>query len=369
MVVTQVPFCQDAVEDVLIGQGRVVTRVERGLRTAGAMALGAVGIDVGTRPIFERRAGVRHRRQPRVIRDVELACDGRIKQAELVQRAKLIIRAAGVGVQVIPVQLAGLDAEDVVGGGRVAGETILRTRIVPGLGARPAGGLDDDVLAQTVGKQVSVAVVGPPFVSEPVNRAVGAAHEQPRFQPAPHGLIQVVGREFKVFHENGSGGEGPFAVGRKSDLFALDERRAVIRHGEPPRLVRAVGPQRRVDRVSDQTVGARERRHVRERPGLREQQRQRAVEAFWHLQECRAYRPIGQAVSDAGCGVDRDVHRRGCGHDSAVVRGDGGQAVIARPDFGPGECIGAVGQRHEFGAQIEFHFADGTIRIIGVGAD
>ena len=112
----------------------------------------------------------------------------------------------------------------------------------------------------------------------------------------------------------------------------------------------------------------RERRRVHESAGLRQQQRQRAVERPGHVQECCARGPVGQAVTDVVSGVDCEVHRCRCGHDSAVVRGDGGQGVIARPDFGPGECIRAVGQRHESGAQMEFDFADAAIRIAGVGA-
>src|SRR5206468_12177188 len=50
-------------------------------------------------------------------------------------------------------------SEDIAGGGRVAGEAILRAGIIPGLRPGPARGLDNDVLAQAVGQQTGVGVV------------------------------------------------------------------------------------------------------------------------------------------------------------------------------------------------------------------
>ena len=49
------------------------------------------------------------------------------------------------------------------------------------------------------GHQVGVAVIGAPFVTRAIDRAVGVADEQARFEPAQDFRIRVIHGQFETF--------------------------------------------------------------------------------------------------------------------------------------------------------------------------
>ena len=79
------------------------------------------------------------------------------------------------------VVLAGFDAEHVAGNGSVTRETISTAGIIPGLGPCAGGGSDENVLAEAVGQQIGVAVVGSvwlgPWLIVTVNGVVSTRKE------------------------------------------------------------------------------------------------------------------------------------------------------------------------------------------------
>ena len=72
-----------------------------------------------------------------------------------------------------------------------------------------------NVLGDARSDQIRVAMVGAPFVTRAINRAVRVADEQAGFEPAQDLRVRVVHGQFKSFHEHRAGGKRPFAFGAK----------------------------------------------------------------------------------------------------------------------------------------------------------
>ncbi len=100
---------------------------------------------------------------------------------------------------------------------------------------------DGDVFIQTGGEEIRLAIIVAPLVGHTINGADRVANQQPRFEPA---LIagDFIGNELEVFDKNSASRERPFSIGRKADLFARGEGRAIIRYDEPATLRRRIGP-------------------------------------------------------------------------------------------------------------------------------
>ncbi len=191
----------------------------------------------------------------------------------MVQRTQLIVRDAARWVQEIAIELARLHAEHMTGVGCVAGETILRAGIKPGLCAGATRRENREVLVSRITQQISVALIVAPFVSESIHSAIGVANEQPRFKALTQTWIRIVRAQLEMFHEHCALRKTPFARGRERNLFVRRVRRAVVRHGQPTRFEGAVRPERRVHRVRNQRDRWREVGRVRKCAGLREHRR------------------------------------------------------------------------------------------------
>ena len=114
------------------------------------MALRAIGIEIGPHAVLERRAGPRERDHPVERREIFLL-DLLVEQSERAETEK-------VGA----VERARLDAEDESGAGRVAEEAVVSAGVGPNLPFSIAL----QVLARSVGKQVGIAPIVPPFVGD-----------------------------------------------------------------------------------------------------------------------------------------------------------------------------------------------------------
>ena len=205
--------------------------------------------------MLQRGAQIRQRGKLCVIADVRLV-DGRVEKAEAIQGAQLVVGVAGGGISQVAIELAGIDAEDVIGDGRVASQAIRRAGIIPCLGADAGGVGDEDVFVQTAGEQIGVAVVRAPFVSHAINRAVDVAHEQPCFQTAQGDVgVGFVDDEIKIFDEDRSGRKRPGVGGQKRDLFVGRDESAVVRHGQITAFHRRIRPQWRVGSVRNESAG------------------------------------------------------------------------------------------------------------------
>jgi hypothetical protein len=85
----------------------------------------------------------------------------------------------------------------------VASEAICGARVVPGLSpGRVVGIRNDDVLVKACTKQVCIAVVGAPLISNTINRSVRVTDQQPRFEPP---AAECVAAEMR-FRSDGGGG-------------------------------------------------------------------------------------------------------------------------------------------------------------------
>ena len=58
----------------------------------------------------------------------------------MVHGAELVVHDGGAGIEEVDVELSGLDAEDVVRRGVVAGEALVGARVLPGLNPRAGRG-------------------------------------------------------------------------------------------------------------------------------------------------------------------------------------------------------------------------------------
>src|SRR5262249_51201371 len=128
------------------------------------------------------------------------------------------------------VYLASFHTKDVVCLGSMAGQAISRAWVKPGLSSDPDGVGDNDRFVQAGGEQVSLAVVGTPFIGYAINCAVDVANDQTGFEPA-FVSGDLVGHQLKILHKNGAGGERPFAIGGEGDLFVRGVRSAVVGDG------------------------------------------------------------------------------------------------------------------------------------------
>jgi hypothetical protein len=121
------------VSDVLTGQRGVVAGVEGNAGAAGLVALGAVGIQVGTSALLRGGRQIVDRGELLHAGDGSLV-EGWIEQTQLVERAQLVISHAGGRIGLGSVQLPGAHAEHVIGHRRVAGQAVRRAGVIPGLG-------------------------------------------------------------------------------------------------------------------------------------------------------------------------------------------------------------------------------------------
>ena len=199
------------------------------------MALGTVGIQIGAGAFLQRGAEVSQGRKLGKSIDARFVKGG-IEQSDPIQCSELVIGHSGGWIGEVAIELAGLDPEHIIGGRRMAGQTIRLARIVPGLGTDAAGIGDEDVLAQTAREQICIAVVGTPFIGDAINGAQIVAHQQPGFEASFDARIGLVGDEFEMFNEDGPGGEAPLASGRESDLFVRRVGQAMVGHSQPAGL-------------------------------------------------------------------------------------------------------------------------------------
>ena len=135
----------------------------------------------------------------------------------------------------------------------MAGQAVFPARVVPGLFDDIAGRrLDGNGFGLLRVQQVSVAVVRPPLVDDAVHAALAVAHQEPRFQAARRRRDcpnrPAARRSSRKRCPPGSA----IRRRRKPDL--------AFRNGDPPGLVRAIGPE------SDGEI-------VRKKPGTRDQLR------------------------------------------------------------------------------------------------
>jgi hypothetical protein len=112
VVVAQIALGKDSIDDALAGERGVIARVEGRTGTSRAMALSAIGIQVGTGTFLERCRQVGQRRLFCVTGNGRFI-DAGIEQAGAVERAKLVVRNAGGGISESAVELPGLHAQHV----------------------------------------------------------------------------------------------------------------------------------------------------------------------------------------------------------------------------------------------------------------
>jgi len=359
--------------EVLVGEWRVVARVERGAGPAGLMTLHAVGFQVRARPFFERGAQIGERGELEIIGDAGFV-DGGIKQTKIIQRAELVVGHAGGGIIQRAVQLARVDAEHIIRDGRVTCQTIRRTRINPNLGADASGVGDENGFVQSAGQQIGIAVVRAPFVSDAIDAAVDVAHEQTGFKAARRdGGVGFVHDEIKVFHEDGAGGKRPIVIRGEIDLFVRRDEPAVIRQCKVARFQRCVRPQRGVRAVRNDAARGRARGGVGKHAAAGKQRGQRAAARGGHIGERGEITIRGEAVRLSAAGADGYVGDGRRAGESAAVQRDGGKRVTARAKSGGGEkirrCVSAVAQRaQQRSVRIKTHGADLVRGRVGIRA-
>ena len=105
-------------------------RIEKAHRAAGAVAMGAVHIKVGTHSMLDRRGRIVNRAGFDEVRQLG-GGERAVKHPERIESGKLVRGAARGFVVKIPVERAGLHAERLAGRGGVALHAIGARRIVP----------------------------------------------------------------------------------------------------------------------------------------------------------------------------------------------------------------------------------------------
>src|SRR5206468_4758742 len=128
---TQVSRGWFAVQDALLFQASVEAGIEVASRgAAGAVANGAIGIEIGADPQFCRRGRVI---QPREARECGklVVSQGRIGKALAVERAELILAPLRPRAAHLAIELPRIQLEDEPAYHRVEHEAILRARRKP----------------------------------------------------------------------------------------------------------------------------------------------------------------------------------------------------------------------------------------------
>ena len=308
-----------AVDEILFLERRVEARIKERARTAGAMAHGAIGVEIRADAELEGGAGVGDVDEFGIAEDFTVVERG-VEQSEVTERVELVRRDA-VRIGVVAIELARLEAEHAAGSNRVARQTILAAGIKPVLRARAGGGLDLNRFGEAGGDEVGIAVVRAPFVARAVNVVIRVAHQDARLEAAEDLRIRVVHGQVEVFHEDGAGGESPFAIRGKVDDGVRGQR-------EPARLDGAIGPQRRVGRVGNQVIRRHEIREVGEQTGFRNQFRQHA-RRWWRAAALQFVDLSADAAHLAE--VKFAICIRAEGRKAGVIRA-GVRAVAARHD-------------------------------------
>src|SRR5260370_5337238 len=125
----------------------------------------------------------------------------------MVPGPQLIVEYAGIGVDERTIKLASFNAKNVTCSRSVAAEAIQRAGIKPLLSACAGACVDDDVFGESVGDKVGIGVIRAPFVSDPVNGAIGIANEETGFETFKETRVRVVDWKLKMFDEYGAIGK------------------------------------------------------------------------------------------------------------------------------------------------------------------
>lgn len=218
-----------SVHEALISEGCAEAGIEIASDAVGAVALGAIGIQVGANAQIERGICILHADEVREVYEIGFIL-GRCEQIEVIPGAKLVVSDAGCGVSQFSVQLPRIDAEDAACIWVVAGEAIQRTGIIPRLRANAGGSGDSDILSDRCGDEVGVGAVVTPFVGKTVNATAFVTDEETGFETFG-GVIGFVDGEVKIFNEHGSSREGEGIIGREVDFLFLRDRDPTLLHG------------------------------------------------------------------------------------------------------------------------------------------
>src|SRR4051812_23397655 len=118
----------------------------------------------------------------------------------MIPGAELVIGGTATGICEITVLLTRLDSQNIIGIRLVTGEAVLAARIVPRLCPCSAGGVNDDVFCKAACEKVSIAIIGAPFIGNPINRTIGIPDQQASFETLTQGGIILIGGQFKMLH-------------------------------------------------------------------------------------------------------------------------------------------------------------------------